>query len=497
MKKIFTAIIFLIISIGIVAQTDDIYAPTQISPDSAELYQTPNQIINWSAVVSSGVVSYEMYLDTDPTFPNPVIINTDYTAFQNADLLFGQQYFWKVRAMEGGNISEWSPTWPFTVFDQVTLSSPKNDPFGDEKVRNVFETLKWKSRTNGSSGEIISGVWFHYEVDTIGDFTDPMISDTCSILSADLEYLMFNTNYYWRVRAEHDLDETNWSETWQFLTFYINELKKPEDGSTGEMLDVNLGLKDTRLPLQYEFVLDTDINFSNPIIIIADNKIVDASGLTFDTKYYWKARCFHEYDHGGWSEVWDFTTIDKTELITPEDGAIEVSVTPKFLWEKIDGITSYELQYDTNQNFLTPEIQSILVGTNSFTVLSEFDFNQEIFWKVRAWVDADSSYWTNVWSFTTEIREGIETIDGYLAGINVFPNPSSGKIFLTTECNENSTVQLFVMDLLGQVVIEKEISFVSGFNSKEILLDNISNGIYIIKIQKDESSISKKIIIDK
>lgn len=493
MKKIFTAIIFLIISIGIVAQTDDLYAPTQTSPDSAELYQTPNQIINWSAVVSSGVVSYELYLDTDPTFPNPVIINTDYTAFQNADLLFSQEYFWKVRAKEGENTSEWSPTWPFTIFDHVTLSTPKDE----DDDRNVFETLKWKSRTNGSSGEIISGVWFYYEVDITEDFTDPIFSDTCSILTAELEYLMFNTIYYWRVRAEHDLDVSDWSDTWEFLTFNINELKKPVDGSTGEMLDVTLRVKDTRKPLQYEFVLDTDINFSDPIIIIADNKTVDASGLTFDKKYYWKARCFHEYDHGGWSEVWDFTTIDKPELSAPEDGAIDVIVKTKFTWSILDGITSYELQYDTNQNFSNPKEEIILSGTNSFTVLSDFDFNQEVFWKLRAWADADSSKWSNVWSFTTEPGEGIETIDAYLAGINVFPNPSSGKIFLTNECNKNSTVQLFVMDLLGQVIIEKEISFASGFNSKEILLDNISNGIYIIKIQKDESSISKKIIIDK
>lgn len=493
MKKIFTAIIFLIISIGIFAQTD-LYAPTQISPDSAELYQTPDQIINWNPVVSTDIISYEVYLDTDPTFPNPVIFNTIYSAIQNTDLIFGQEYFWKVRAKEGESLSGWSSVWPFTVFDQVILSLPKNDITDD---RNVFETLKWKSRTNGSSGEFISGVYFYYEVDTTEDFTNPIISDTCSVLFTDLEYLMFNTYYFWRVRAEHSLDISNWSETWQFWTFNINELKDPDNGSIGEMLDVTLKAKDTRLPLNFEFVLDTDINFSNPIIIISDNKTVDASGLTFDKKYYWKARCFHEYDHGGWSEVWNFTTIDKTELSAPVDGAINVSVTPTFSWSILDGITSYELQYDTNQNFSNPEIQSILAENNSFTVLSDFDFNQEIFWKVRAWVDADSSKWTDVWSFTTEPVEGIETNNSYLARINVFPNPSSGKIFLTTECNENSTVKLFVMDLLGQMIIEKEISFAPGFNSKEILLDNISNGIYIIKIQKDEGSISKKIIIDK
>ncbi|MBI9038387.1 MAG: T9SS type A sorting domain-containing protein, partial [Bacteroidales bacterium] len=119
------------------------------------------------------------------------------------------------------------------------------------------------------------------------------------------------------------------------------------------------------------------------------------------------------------------------------------------------------------------------------------------FWRLRAWVDADSSQWSDVWSFTTEPGVGIGTIDALLAEINIFPNPSYGKIFLTTECNENSTVQLIVMDLLGQVVMEKELSFVTGFNSKEIIIDDISKGIYIIKIQKDEGSISQKIIIDK
>ncbi len=493
MKKIFTAIIFLIVSIGMIAQSN-LFAPTQISPDSAELYKTPDQLLDWDPVIGTGTISYEVYLDTDPSFPAPVIFNTDFSAVPNSELLFGQEYFWKVRAKEGENTSEWSQTWPFSIFDQVILSLPKDE----DDDRDVFETLKWKNRTNGSSGEIISGVDFYYEVDTTEDFSNPLISGTSDIVEADLEYLLFNTIYYWRVRAEHNLDISTWSETWQFLTFNIKELKDPESGSTGEMLDVTLKTETKpSTDAMYEFVLDTDINFSNPITLISDNKSVDASGLTFDKKYYWKARCFHEFDQGGWSEVWNFTTIDKPELSAPENGATEVSLKPKFIWSKLDGITSYELHYDTNQNFSDPIVESILPSHNSFTVLFDLENDIEIFWKVRAWVEADSSSWTDVWSFTTETGTGIETNNSYLAGINVFPNPNSGKIFLTTESYENSTIQLFVMDLLGQVIIEKEISFVAGFNSKEILLDNISNGIYIIKLQKDEGSVSKKIIIDK
>jgi len=492
MKKIFTAIIFLIISIGMHAQTD-LYSPTQISPDSAELYQTPDQILNWNPVVGSNEISYEVYIDIDPAFSSPVIFKTNYGAVQNADLMFGQQYFWKVRAMEGENTSEWSATWPFTVFDQVILSLPKDE----DDERDVFETIKWKNRTNGTSGEYISGVSFYYEVDITEDFTNPVISDISDTVFADLDYLMFNTIYYWRVKAKHNLDESNWSETWQFTTFITNSLKDPDNNSTDQMLDVTLKTKETRNDLEFEFLIDTDINFSNPISLISANKIVDASGLIFDTKYYWKARCYHEYASSDWTEVWNFRTIDKPELSAPEDGAINVSITPQFTWSILDAITSYELQYDTLADFSTPITQSILAGNNSFTVISEFDYNQEIFWKLRAWIDADSSKWSDVWSFTTDPGSGIEAIDAYLAGINIFPNPSFGKIFMTSESKENSTVQLFVMDLLGQIVFEKEISFVSGFNSKEIFLNNISNGIYIIKIQKDEGSISRKIIIDK
>ena len=492
MKKIFTAMILLIISISIFAQTD-LYSPTLLLPDSAELYQTPNQILNWEPVVNPNEITYEVYLDTDPTFPSPVIFNTSFSAVENDKLLFGQQYFWKVRAIDGVTTSEWSNVWPFTVFDQITLSIPKNN----DDDRDVFETLKWKNKTNGSSGEYISGVYYYYEVDLVGDFANPVISDVCDTIFSDIEYLLFNTNYYWRVRAEHSLDVSEWSDTWQFLTFEKNTPKGPDNNSTGEMLDVKLKTKETRDDVQFEFFVDTDNSFSNPISIITDNKSVDASGLTFDTKYYWKARCFHEFANSEWTDVWNFTTIDKTELSSPENGATDVSVTPTFSWSKLDGISSYELLYDTNQNFSTPTEEIILATYNTFSVPYSLEFNKEIFWKVRAWVDADSSQWTDVWSFTTVQGSGIETLDAYLTDINVFPNPSSGKIFLTTECIENSTIQLVVMDLLGQIIVEKEILFAEGFNSKEILLDNISNGIYILKLRKDEGSISKKIIIDK
>ena len=74
--------------------------------------------------------------------------------------------------------------------------------------------------------------------------------------------------------------------------------------------------------------------------------------------------------------------------------------------------------------------------------------------------------------------------------LNVFPNPSNGLI--TFQSKENiSTIYLF--NQLGEIVY-KAASI--GYNTKELDLTNLSNGMYFYKIISDRNTISNgKLII--
>lgn len=98
--------------------------PVLQSPEDGSAFLSDSETIDWKAVPS--VDEYEYQLDTDSTFSSSNLISgtktyistdptgTD-TEFETSNLLHGQTYYWRVRAITGGNPSDWSDIWSFTV----------------------------------------------------------------------------------------------------------------------------------------------------------------------------------------------------------------------------------------------------------------------------------------------------------------------------------------------------------------------------------------------
>ena len=73
--------------------------------------------------------------------------------------------------------------------------------------------------------------------------------------------------------------------------------------------------------------------------------------------------------------------------------------------------------------------------------------------------------------------------------LNIRPNPSKG-IYSLQLSKLNTPIRIQVLNNFGQLLISKEINE----NQFEIDLSNYDNGIYFIKIQNDDSLVSKKLI---
>lgn len=74
---------------------------------------------------------------------------------------------------------------------------------------------------------------------------------------------------------------------------------------------------------------------------------------------------------------------------------------------------------------------------------------------------------------------------------NIYPNPASQ--FLNINYRGNSKVVFELYSITGSLILQKEI-----FNSEQVFFtDNISNGLYIVKLKKGNNIITKKIIINK
>ncbi|MDD4602894.1 MAG: C25 family cysteine peptidase [Bacteroidales bacterium] len=82
-------------------------------------------------------------------------------------------------------------------------------------------------------------------------------------------------------------------------------------------------------------------------------------------------------------------------------------------------------------------------------------------------------------------------------GIEIFPNPNSGKFKLDITSNSLSKINIFIYNVLGSVVYNENDVRLSSKLLKTIDISALPNGIYHLKIEGEDTSVVKRIIIEK
>jgi photosystem II stability/assembly factor-like uncharacterized protein len=146
MKRIFiTTLLISVIGLVNLTAQERIYTPELSLPSNGAVDQMPDMVLDWNAVTggNTGIIKYDVQLDTDPGFPNPVNFQTEFlTAYKTSLLFFGQTYFWRVRAIDGTEISAWSEAWSFRIIRRVILNKPN-----EASETNTDLTLEWNAIT--------------------------------------------------------------------------------------------------------------------------------------------------------------------------------------------------------------------------------------------------------------------------------------------------------------------------------------------------------------
>jgi hypothetical protein len=83
--------------------------------------------------------------------------------------------------------------------------------------------------------------------------------------------------------------------------------------------------------------------------------------------------------------------------------------------------------------------------------------------------------------------------------INVYPNPTAGKltVALNKANDEQKTIEVEMINLVGQLVYHKHLEFKDG---KEMidLQEGVANGVYIVRVKNDENKVViKKIVLER
>lgn len=91
---------------------------------------------------------------------------------------------------------------------------------------------------------------------------------------------------------------------------------------------------------------------------------------------------------------------------------------------------------------------------------------------------------------------GVAELNQNLINFNIFPNPTVGTLNIQLAFHQASNVTVDIVDILGKIVLTKNLGEVDGKTNRVIDVKSLSKGNYIVKLHSNNSTISKKVIIE-
>lgn len=385
--------------------------------DASENYA--RVMLNWDA--HPGITYYDFEIDTINSFNSSVLIagsnyyfsqtNATYDSEENINTLyFGANYFWRVRARNDIDTSAWTNGF-FTTKDFVELNSPANAaqvPVGVLIDWNAFDGVNFydyevDSNPNFASSNLISGSKFFFSFDDNNTDTEMFIDD-----------IYFGTGYYWRVRARHALDVSEWVQG-TFTTTNTIMLSSPSAGSMQDLI-VDFDWQPHAGVDVYQYQVDESPLFNSTSLIEGTDAYINAfdgnddthqelGTFNYDGDYYWRVRAWNAVDTSEWSQVNNFTTNSIVQQLSPLPFASTYTELT-FEWEPIEGSTLYELYVDTSELMNSSALLAFAIPGASQSI-SNFMFGSAYFWKVRAINTTDTSEWSSVRKFYTRDQVGL------------------------------------------------------------------------------------------
>jgi hypothetical protein len=158
---------------------------------------------------SSGATSYHLQVSLSSDFTTPIINKPGLiiTSFPLTNLGYKTRYYWRVSASNPIGTSSWSDTWNYKTTNippaKPTLLTPSNG--AKDITRNPV--LEWEIAARAES--------YCLQVSLNSDFTMKILDmDNLTSTKFSLSSLMSGITYYWRVRADNDSGQSEFSDTW-------------------------------------------------------------------------------------------------------------------------------------------------------------------------------------------------------------------------------------------------------------------------------------------
>jgi hypothetical protein len=103
---------------------------------------------------------------------------------------------------------------------------------------------------------------------------------------------------------------------------------------------------------------------------------------------------------------------------------------------------------------------------------------------------------TDTTTFNVAITASVEELMG-ISNLIVYPNPTSDEVFVNFENQNGNAISIELVDQLGRVIYASDEFNSTGFNTIELNLANVSDGMYSVLVHSMNNTITKRIIVKK
>jgi len=232
--------------------------------------------------------------------------------------------------------------------------------------------------------------------------------------------------------------------------------------------------------------------------------------FTASTDYEWhtKAWCTGNVDedgnsdpmyHSGWGDFSAFSTeaaCDKMpmNLTTSSNGANTAVI---MSWDTPEsGAPDHYFLEMTNVTTGAVYEWNNIPGTDN----SKTKFNQnpgdEISWRIRGACGTNGTSWATIFSQPVTYTLGGERVaTEVVSGLDVYPNPSRDIFNISFSTKTSQTVNVQVVNLLGEEVYTEELVDFEGYHQTLVDMNGKPKGVYFLEITTLNGSINQKIVL--
>ncbi len=456
-----------------------------VAPANGATGMAQTGTLQWTA--ATGALGYRVQVSLDQTFANPLLlaVNTTVTGTSYAySLGAATRYYWRVAAVNGGFMSDYTAAFNFTTTGSAaTLVPTIVAPVSGSTNQPALLTLKVRRTSDASR--------YNWQVSTLPTFTTFVVNAT----TADTTYAGQFTGgqtFYLRARGMNDLGASTFSAIDTFtimtppgrttlLSPANNAVNVPSDSVVfvwrvvPNTASYNLQLSTVNATVTYNGITDTTYKVRN---------------LSKLTNYTWKIEAINAGGTGYYTTTFAFTTIiaapGAPNLVFPAANATGISRNVRFVWSSVVNATKYRLQVATENTFTTIVRDTVVYEDTTCTMAQTLGSEVDYFWRVYAGNIGGYGTASTARTFatgTTDVEEyaGVPT---EFALLQNYPNPFNPTTIIRYDIPKSSEVKLTIYDVLGREVarLVNEVQTV-GRHRVEWNAAGMSTGVYFYRIE--------------